>query len=300
MIIRIKEWICKCYIKDIKKCNIEKQHWENKYNNLIKDYSDMNYDYGLKIKELKSDIKSKSNIIIDLQSQLSDYTKDDKHLTLETFMDWLSDNVVEKDRRHLINADVYNWIIRNSAVRPSRYLNRCVSEEDEPEVLRFAKQVLGRRQHSNEDELVREFRLAFDRRYPTRTWYKTDMKLFGYPEYWATPMQIINLIKTQRTFGDCDDVSHLIYWCLKLLLNEFYPNWNKKRLRCFLVWVMGGYYHAKLAWVKEGVNDWIPIETTYMASRFSEIWDNNMRLRTNEIGYKINFSYDTEAEYEKI
>lgn len=296
MIIRIKEWICKCYIKDIKKCNIEKQHWENKYNNLIKDYSDMNYDYGLKIKELKSDIKSKSNIIIDLQSQLSDYTKDDKHLTLETFMDWLKENVKPVSRTHRTSGRVGNRVFHNSNVRPHIFFTIT----DEEKVMTFAEKVLYWTSFTNEDDLVYKFNIRFDNLYPTSQYYKTDQQLYGVIDYWAGAEITIDKIEKEGTYGDCEDVMILKYCCLKLLLNKYFPNWDKNRLRGFLAWVMGAYYHAVLCWVKEGINDWIPIETTYYNQRFRDVWVNNKRLRNNEIAYKINFSFDDEAEYEKI
>ena len=300
LIQTIKQWICSDFINNNKRCSMEKQHWIDKFNNQKEDYIFLINEKDNQMKELEDDLDQMTHLSLRLQNKLSEYTKDDKHLTLETFMDWLNDNVIEKNRTHRLNANLPNRIIRNSSVRPSTFLRDCVTEEEKPEILRFAKQVIGRRTHSNEDDLVRQFNIAFDSKYPTNRWYKNDIDYSGFHEYWATPMQTINYIRNDNHFGDCDNVSHLKYWCLTLLLNEHYPNWNKKRLRCFLVWVMGAYYHAKLAWVKEGVNDWIPIETTYMAQRFSELWDNDLVLRTNQIGYKINFSYDTEAEYEKI
>jgi hypothetical protein len=292
----------------------EKEQLVKKYLSKEEDYLDIINDLKVENKELDQNLKSIYNInkelekdlsemnatALDLQFKLSKYTKEDKHLTLETFMDWLKENVKPVNKTHKLNADLPNRTIRNSLTRPSHFLKRCVTEEDKIKILEFAEEVLYYTSFTDEDDLVYKFNIRFDNKFPTRTYYSYDQDLFKIAEYWATPMQTINLIKTKKTYGDCDDVSHLKYWCLKLLLNKYFPNWDKNRLRCFLNFAMMRYYHAMLAWVKKDVNDWIPIETTYFNENFKDFWINNMRLRTNQIGYKVNFSYDTEAEYIKI
>ena len=299
----IKPLICKQYIEEYKYLNM-------KYNTLIKGYSDLNTDYGI-LRKNKLSIQDENfkldKLVIDLIGQVDDliieleeYQKDDKHSTLEIFMDWLKENVKPVSKSHRLNADLPNRTLRNTNYRPSNFLRISVTEEDKPKILEFAEDVLFYKSFTNEDDLVYKFNIRFDNKFPTRTYYSYDQDLFGFSEYWATPMQTINMIKTKKTYGDCEDVMILKYWCLRLLLDKYFPNWDKNRLRGFLSWVMGAYYHAVLCWVKEGVNDWIPIETTYFNQRFKDVWLNNKRLRNNEIAYKINFSFDTESEYEKI
>jgi len=280
-----------------------------------KTYLSKEEDYQEQINNLKIEKAKLHNLSVDLQFRLSNnqketafykvqleqYQREDKHLTLEIFMNWLEENVKPVSRTHRLNADLPpNKTYRNTNLRPSEFLRNSVTEEDKIKILEFAEEVLYFKSFEDEDDLVYKFNIRFDNLFPTRTYYSYDQDLFKMAEYWATPMQTINLIRTKKTYGDCDDVSHLKYWCLKLLLNKYFPNWDKNRLRCFLNWAMRSYYHAMLAWVKQGPNDWIPIETTYFNENFRDFWIDNMRLRTNQIGYKVNFSYDTEAEYIKI
>ena len=54
-----------------------------------------------------------------------------------------------------------------------------------------------------------------------------------------------------------------------------------------------------LAWVKEGVNDWVPIETTFYDARNAYIWEKDYRIREQML-YQIRYSFDKDHEYAKI
>ena len=295
-IIQEKEQLTKTYLSKEEDMQEKIKELELESAKYLKAYSDSSKDVGVLNKELKA----KDKTLLDVQLKLSEYTKKDKHLTLPTFMDWLKVNVKPVSKMHKLNADLGTMALRNTNIRPSNFLKRCITEEDKPIVLKFAEDVLYFKSFTNEDDLVYKFNVRFDTKFPTNKYYRYDKVAYGFDEYWATPIQTINLIKNKGYYSDCDDVSHLKYWCLRLLLDQYFPNWDKNRLRPFLAWVMGYEYHALLSWVKEGPNDWIPVETTYFNQRFPDVWVGNMTLRSNTIAYEVSFSYDTESEYEKI
>ena len=71
------------------------------------------------------------------------------------------------------------------------------------------------------------------------------------------------------------------------------------RLRGFIVDLWSGGGHAILAWVKNGPNDWIPIETTFKDVNELKIWNKDYTIR-NQLFYQIRYSFDTKYEYKKI
>jgi hypothetical protein len=625
---KIQPILCSNYLLQVEKLDKEIILLKSKMDM----FRDENNELINKNNQLDNELYSKIVYITQLQEEIDDIQKENKHLTLDTFMSWLEKNIKPVSRTHLINADLPKRMIRNSAVRPSFFLANCVTEEDKEIILSFAEKVIYYKTFTDEDDLVFKFNTRFDRLFPVSTYYRYDRDYSGFEEYWATPIQTINYINKENHYGDCfsgdtkiivkdkrdeiiknvsfnelkdtwifydalsydfnkkksvfkpitnfmnkgikpvfevkarkggtfkstgdhkffvknktnsilfnaykwvkltdidmnkrqacaikgmpdegitlpdelcnyigsyvadgnfdgykitiagdneirqnklrndldklnlnylqskrkvhayttvhvknndwikpltasmgskglykqfpdivmkanketikkvlyyygrrdgtkkndkivtystisdkltdqikllltkigihytyalqhqnrtdakrhpihrihieyspkevmpeiehnlimdynyvgneevfditvadthnfvlsetniiahncDNISTLKYWCLKLLLNKYFNGWDTKRLRCFLNWAMRQYYHAMLAWVKKGVNDWIPIETTFFNENFRDFWINNLTLRSNEIGYKINFSYDEDSEYDRI
>ena len=248
-------------------------------------------------KKLSEDISKleaeKQEAINEKDEWINKYNKllvtNDKHSTLQNYLNWLDKNIKPSACYHTT---------QNGNIRPHESLARITDKE---KVLAFAETVITRNIFKNEDDLVYHFNVSFSSKYPTNVWYKTDSAIWGKSEYWETAEEVIDLIKNKRTFSDCDSVSFLKYWCMRLLLDKYYPEWDKRRLRVFLVSVnITGGGHALLAWIKEGPNDWIPIETTYFNPNFTYVWKGDYRIRDNNIAYDIWYSFDTEAEYKRI
>lgn len=105
------------------------------------------------------------------------------------------------------------------------------------------------------------------------------------------------LSDTRVIAHNCDDMMVLRHSCLYYLLKDFFPE-SVWRLRGFIVdlWTGGG--HAMLAWVKEGVNDFVPIETTFYDTKQATMWNNDYVIG-NQMLYQIRYSFDHEHEYKK-
>lgn len=251
------------------------------------------------LKKEKDNVNIVHNTNIRLNNELNDLKENnlknqkpkikDKHENVHTYMSWLKQNV---------NSIVKYHYTQHGKVRPHQELQRT---KDYNKILDFARSILPLEYFKNEDDLVYKFNLNFHLKYPTKTWYQFDKVTWGKQEYWETAEEVINLIHDKKTFGDCDSVSILKYWCLRLMLDKYFPNWNKRRLAMFILKLnITGEGHAILGWVKDGPNDWIPIESTYFNDNFYQVWNNNYRLRHNTIAYKILYSFDTDGEYVKI
>ena len=263
------------------------------------------------IKDLRSDVKVKKEIIgtfdtlnkknaelvatlrkqRDILLRKYDVLKAEKerHKSLNNYITWLRNEVKPAVKYHKTQL---------GKIRPHTSLARV---DDVDKVLTFAEKIVGRTSFNSEDDLVFYFNNSFQNKYPTNKWYKSDIEVWRKSEYWETPDEVIDLIKNKKTFADCDSVSFLKYWCLRLLLDKYFPNWERRRLAVFLVDIniIGGG-HALLAWIKEGPNDWIPIESTYFNKNFSTVWNKNYTFRGNNIAYDIWYSFDTDEEYERI
>lgn len=149
------------------------------------------------------------------------------------------------------------------------------------------------------NDLIFKFSRAMSLRYPTRNFYASDEQLYGMTEYWATAKETILLLRENDDAFDCDDMMSLKYSCLIFLLRDFFPE-DEWRIRGFIVDLWGNIGgHALLGWVKEGVNDFVPIETTYMDTAQAYIWNGDYTIRT-QLFYKVRYSFDNKHEYIKI
>ena len=256
--------------------------------------------YTVKIKSLKKDVNAlegtnqiliegldfANGVIMELQEEL---TIVNKHSSIYNYQEWLDDNLAAK-------KTYYNF----GSGRKQVHTIFAESIKDEAEIRAFIKDDLkfGGTDYETADDLVYFFNVKMSNKYPTTKWYAYDTELYGVNEYWATAKQTIQAIHDERKYGDCDDMMTLKFSCLYYLLQDFFPE-EMWRLRGFIVdiWVGGG--HAMLAWVKEGPNDWIPIETTFRDDKQIFIWNENYLIR-NQMLYQIRYSFDNVTEYERI
>ena len=153
-------------------------------------------------------------------------------------------------------------------------------------------------EYSSADDMVYAFNKNLSVRYPTSKYYASDTTLYGLREYWATAKETIEKLRAGGKSYDCDDSMTLRYSCLYYLLQDYFPE-DAWRIRGFIVDIWTGGGHALLAWIKEGVNDWIPIETTFYDNRMDYIWKKNYRIR-NQMLYQIRYSFDNKNEYQRI
>jgi len=175
------------------------------------------------------------------------------------------------------------------------------SIQDEVEIRDFIINMLGfdGSEYATADELMYSFCIKMSSKYPTKKYYASDTVLYGMIEYWARAKETIQRIldKEPKLF-DCDDMMTLKFSCLYYLLRDFFPE-DAWRLRGFVVDLWGAGGHAMLGWVKEGVNDFVPIETTYKDIDQRFIWNKNYVIR-NQLFYQIRYSFDEKMEYVKI
>ena len=152
--------------------------------------------------------------------------------------------------------------------------------------------------YQSADLLVLGFNGLLSSKYPTRSYYDYDTNLYGKREYWATAKETILKLRSGRKAFDCDDSMTLRYSCLYYLLKEFFPA-DLWRLRGFIVDLWSGGGHALLGWVKSGVNNFVPIETTFRDNNQYFIWKNDYVIE-NQLFYQIRYSFDENNEYVKI
>ena len=295
-----------CIINRINMINI-KQLWNNWIEKIQKED---NKQFHTKIEALELEMKNlkstnenltkatfdaikeieKREVIIIKLDQTIETLKETKnsHNTLTGFLDWMDKNIPKAIKYHTT---------QNGRIRPHTVLK--ITDYDK--VLTFAKNNINLKTFKNEDALIYHFNNVFDMRYKTYKYYKHDIDVWGKKEYWETPEEVIDLIEKKKTFSDCDSVMILKWACMKALLDDFFPDWDVRRLRGFAVrlFMIGGG-HAVLGWVKEGVNDWIPIETTYYKQNFKTVWNKNYTFRNNKIAYGITMSFDDKNEYLRI
>jgi hypothetical protein len=237
-------------------------------------------------------LEQKNAQIVDLLKQNSEMKpfaeKVKIHLTLQNFKEWLDANVKPTNI-------YYNF---GSGSKPVHIIF-AESIKDEGIIRSFIKDDLGfdGSKYSNADNLVFSFNVTLSRKYPTRSYYKTDEQLYGKLEYWATAKETILKIRNNHTYGDCDDSMTLRYSCLYYLLLDYFPQ-DLWRLRGFIVDIWTGGGHAMLAWVKGGVNDWVPVETTFYDDKQNEIWSREYTI-DDQMLYQIRYSFDNIAEYAK-
>lgn len=277
--IDILGWFKQVFCSD---CIIEK----NLLANTLKGLKEMHSDTLTLLADKTKEVVNLSNELELLRQELS---SSNKHSSIQTYKDWMTANIKPKiqyynygkgkKRPHTIFAD---------SLKDEGIIKFFIEEDlDFPD---FTPQ--------NADDLVFRFNVEFSKKFPTRNYYAADSTLYKVIEYWATAKETIEKLRTQTHAFDCDDVMVLKYSCLYYLLQEYFPN-DKWRLRGFIVDLWSGGGHALLGWVKEGPNDWIPIETTFKDDKNSFIWRKDYTIR-NQLFYQIRYSFDNKEEYVQI
>jgi len=233
-----------------------------------------------------SDLEVEKRVSEALQKELEDKGK---HSTLEIYKEWLFDNLQKTTIK-------YDWRGRGRE-EAHTYFAECLKHKEV--VMDFVYGHLKFRPdlYSTADKMVEKFNDALSDKYPTSAYYDSDDNLYGRMEYWATPNKTIaKLLKGKKGF-DCDDSMGLRYTAIYYLLQEYFPE-DTWRIRGFIIdlWTGGG--HAMLGWVASGVNDWIPIETTFYDTKDYKIWQMKYRIN-HQMLYQIRYSFDNVNEYKR-
>jgi len=101
-----------------------------------------------------------------------------------------------------------------------------------------------------------------------------------------------------RTLKKADDFMILEHGMIKELMLTYYPK-EADRIRGMFLKIRNSGYHALLTWLRgDDVNDFIPIETTYMDFKFQTDWDKKYTMMNNQF-YEIEYSFDQNNEYVK-
>lgn len=262
-----------------------KSKYDEDINNLINEID------GLK--KLKESIRIRNVGLIKENAELKEqlrqkYIKDLKHESLERFKEYLS----------TIPPTIKKYDFGYGSRAVHTFFKASI--QDTEIIWEFIEDMLGfdGSRYDNADDLVYQFNRLLSKKYPTNLYYASDITLYGKIEYWALAKETIQRIKDNKKYlFDCDDSMGLRYSCLYHLLDNYFPE-DKWRLRGFIVdlWTAGG--HAMLSWVKEGINDWVPIETTFYDNKQGTIWFDDYPM-TKQMLYQIRYSFDHEAEYVK-
>jgi len=239
-------------------------------------------------------IKTKKAKIIELETEVLDLKYDlekiNIHSSFENFMKFLTTNTKPITK-------YYNF--RGVKFRPSRKLRYTKSEAELAwnfidKMLKFKHDKIN---HNNADELLYYFNLAFIKKFPSKEWYITDQKNYNKADFWASFRQIYNNIKSGK-LDDCDGFMVFKYVLIIELLLKYYPT-EIKRLRGMIVGIRNGGTHAILTWIRgQDVNDFVPIETTYMENQFALDWKKKYTMMNNQF-YVIQYSFDQDNEYIK-
>lgn len=246
-----------------------------------------------KIIELKESEMNNLVYIEELEAELDileeALVSHDKHSTLDAYKEWMDSNVSPK-------SVYYNF----GSGRKRVHTIFEESLKDETEIRAFIKDDMNfdGTMFDTADKLVYQFNVKMSNKYPTQNWYAYDDDLYGTAEYWATAKQTIQAIHDNGKYGDCDDMMTLKYSCLYYLLKDLFPN-DMWRLRGFIVDVWSGGGHALLGWIKEGPNDWVPIETTFRDADQTFMWNKNYAIGS-QLFYQIRYSFDNVNEYVKL
>jgi len=228
--------------------------------------------------------------LIDESNELLAELKDArKNYSIDEYKEWLDENIHPHNTYYNFgNGRKQVHTIFADSIKDEELIREFITEDLEFDASRY----------NTSDTLVLAFNRALSAKYPTRRYYDSDSNLYGTIEYWATAKQTIEKLRRGVKSYDCDDSMTLRYSCLYYLLQDRFPM-DIWRLRGFIVDIWTGGGHALLAWVKEGPNDWIPIETTFLDTEQLDIWNKNYRIR-NQMLYQIRYSFDNEHEYKRI
>ena len=242
---------------------------------------DENKELTLDVIELEqkvADLKATKELLL---VELNDYKK---HDSLDDFFNWLALNVPPVMKKWEYGKG-YNPCRESLWPRTKSLHLKFLAETMKFDFSGF----------KTADELVYRFNLAFNYKFPQPNYYETDTSSYGLPDYWESPDEAIDRL-LKRKKGDCDMIGSAKYGLITVMLEDYFPEalW---RLRSFIVETISGEIHYMLAWVKEGVYDWIPIETTWYNKSFKRAWTENLTLRNNS-AYRIMWSFDENNEYE--
>lgn len=242
-----------------------------------------NYEEFLEEKDLELLLQSK-----DLEALEQQLKNKGRHSSLNSYKEWLESNTTPS----VINYDFGKGSRRVHSSFKESLQYREELKDFLDNYLKFTND------YDTADELMFQFNVVFNNKYPTVRYYRTDQIMYGKVEYWANVKETIKGIK-KGAYGDCDDVMVLKYCLLRVMLDEKFPE-DVWRLRGFIVDILTYGGHAMLGWVKGGdVNDFVPIETTFMEVNQSVYWRKNYTIR-NQIMYQIRYSFDDKAEYTRI
>ena len=256
---------------------------------LEQDLKDLNTVLDIYTKENASLITQIEDLVKESNELLEELKAAKKNYSIDEFKAWIDENIKPKNT-------YYNF----GSGRKQVHTIFADSLKDEDIIRAFITEELefNADDYNNADALVLAFNRALSKKYPTRIYYDSDSALYGVMEYWATAKETIEKLKKGGKSYDCDDSMTLRYSCLYYLLKDRFPM-DVWRLRGFIVDIWTGGGHALLAWVKEGPNDWIPVETTFLDTEQLDIWNNNYRIR-DQMLYQIRYSFDNEHEYTRI
>ena len=244
------------------------------------------------IEHRNKEIVALHNLVDDLNTKIvrleKELVEDGKHSSISAYNKWLTTNV----RPANIMYDFGKGRKRVHTIFKE-------SIKDEGIIRTFVTDDLGfdGSKYANADNLVYSFNHRLSSKFPTRQYYDSDKHLYGKIEYWAAAKETISKLRTNNKSFDCDDSMTLRYSCLYYLLKDYFPN-DMWRLRGFIVDIWTGGGHALLGWVKEGPNDWVPIETTFYDTKSGFIWKNNYTIESQML-YQIRYSFDHITEYKK-
>jgi len=238
-------------------------------------------------------IAQKDESIVNLTGEVevlkSALIKPDKHDSLESFKKYI-DSIPAKTTYYNFGKGKKRVHLAFKNSLKNETIIKSFIEED----LKFDGSI-----HKDADTMVFYLRKKFKETFPTKRYYASDTELYGMIEYWASAKETITKLRKGVKSFDCDDVMVLLHNCIYHILKDYFPK-DTWRIRGFIVDLWGNLGgHAMLAWVKEGVNDWVVLETTYMDVKQSFIWNKNYTIR-NQLLYQIRYSFNHENEYVKI
>ena len=236
------------------------------------------------------------NDIVEAEKQIEEYKINNMKLTVE----------LNNYKKHNSLDDFFNWLALNVPPTMKKWeygkgynpLRESLWPRTKSLHLKFLLETMkfDYTGFKTADELVYRFNLAFNKKFPQPYTYETDRQSYGLPDYWESPDEAIDRL-TKRKKGDCDMIGSAKYGLITVMLEDYFPE-SLWRLRCFIVETISREVHYMLAWVKEGVYDWIPIETTWYNKSFKRAWTENLTLRNNS-AYRIMWSFDETTEYER-
>jgi len=243
----------------------------------------------LKAKELSTSqvIEYKLSLLREIEVLREQLKIHNKHQSLETFKEYLDAIVIPTKK-------TYNF--RRKGQEPCHLSLRPYTREKHKafveDVMKF-----NYKKYKKVDTMVYNYVTSFHRKFPNNKFYGSDMNNFHVADYWESPDEAIARFASDKS-ADCDAHGSAIYGGLRFIIEEKFPSeiW---RLRVFVVGVISGGGHYILSWVKEGPNDWIPLETTWYKDSIKRAWYDNLGLR-NQIMYKIWWSFDDKFEYSKL